>query len=118
METVVSGLPAGKGHIAKSIAFLGDTMIVNFGSATNSCQETDRLPASTGEDPCTELAERAGLWAFARRTHRAEGGRRAPLGHRAPQRHGTRRGSGDRHSSTPAPTAWTSSGRAGDSATR
>jgi glucose/arabinose dehydrogenase len=65
METVVSGLPAGKGHIAKSIAFLGDTMIVNFGSATNSCQETDRLPASKGHDPCTELAERAGLWAFA-----------------------------------------------------
>jgi glucose/arabinose dehydrogenase len=64
METVVSGLPAGKGHIAKSIAFLGDTMIVNFGSATNSCQATDRLPASKGRDPCPELAERAGLWAF------------------------------------------------------
>ena len=65
METVVSGLPAGKGHVAKSVAFLGDTMIVNFGSATNSCQETDRLPASKGRDPCTELTERAGLWAFA-----------------------------------------------------
>lgn len=65
METVVSGLPAGAGHIAKSVAFLGDTMIVNFGSETNSCQQTDRLPASPGKDPCPELAERAGLWAFA-----------------------------------------------------
>jgi len=64
METVVRGLPAGSGHVAKSIAFLGDTMIVNFGSETNSCQKTDRLPASPGKDPCPELAERAGLWAF------------------------------------------------------
>ena len=74
METVVSGLPAGKGHIAKSIAFLGDTMIVNFGSATNSCQETDRLPASKGHDPCTELAERARALGLRGRAHRAEGG--------------------------------------------
>ncbi|HJP56254.1 MAG TPA: PQQ-dependent sugar dehydrogenase [Gemmatimonadales bacterium] len=64
METVVSGLPAG-GHGAKSVIFLGDTMLVNFGSASNSCQQTDRLPASPGKDPCPELAERAGIWAFA-----------------------------------------------------
>lgn len=64
-ETVVSGLPVGGDHVAKSLVFVGDTMIVNFGSATNSCQETDRLPASRGHDPCRELAERAGLWAFA-----------------------------------------------------
>ena len=77
METVVSDLPSG-GHAAKSIAFLGDTMIVNFGSATNSCQATDRLPASRGRDPCPELAERAGLWAFpANRT-----GQKAGDGHR------------------------------------
>ena len=63
METVVSGLPSG-GHAAKSVIFLGDTMLVNFGSATNSCQQTDRLPASPGKDPCPELEIRAGIWAF------------------------------------------------------
>lgn len=64
METIASGLPVGGDHAAKSVAFLGDTMIVNFGSATNSCQKTNRLPASPGNDPCTELEKRAGLWAF------------------------------------------------------
>ena len=39
-------------------------MYVNIGSKTNSCQKTDRLPASPGNDPCTELRERAGIWRF------------------------------------------------------
>jgi glucose/arabinose dehydrogenase len=37
---------------------------VNIGSKTNSCQKTDRLPASPGVDPCTELEQRAGVWRF------------------------------------------------------
>ncbi|HEX7337833.1 MAG TPA: PQQ-dependent sugar dehydrogenase, partial [Gemmatimonadales bacterium] len=36
----------------------------NVGSKTNSCQKTDRLPASPGVDPCTELERRAGIWRF------------------------------------------------------
>jgi glucose/arabinose dehydrogenase len=64
-ETVVSGLPREGGHQAKSIAFgSGDAMYVNIGSKTNSCQKTDRLPASPGNDPCTELEQRAGVWRF------------------------------------------------------
>ncbi|HWN17814.1 MAG TPA: PQQ-dependent sugar dehydrogenase [Gemmatimonadales bacterium] len=64
-ETVVAGLPSEGGHQAKSIAFgPGDAMYVNIGSKTNSCQKTDRLPASTGNDPCTELEQRAGIWRF------------------------------------------------------
>jgi glucose/arabinose dehydrogenase len=39
-------------------------MYVNIGSKTNSCQKTDRLPASPGLDPCTELQRRAGIWRF------------------------------------------------------
>ncbi len=39
-------------------------MYVNIGSKTNSCQKTDRLPASPGNDPCTELEQRAGIWRF------------------------------------------------------
>ncbi len=63
-ETVVDRLPAG-GHGAKTFAFLGgDTLIVNIGSATNSCQREDRATRSPGEDPCAELETRAGLWRF------------------------------------------------------
>lgn len=63
-EQVVRSLPDG-GHAAKSFAFLGgDTLIVNFGSRTNSCQVSDRSYRSPGADPCTELNERAGLWRF------------------------------------------------------
>jgi glucose/arabinose dehydrogenase len=64
-ETIAAGLPDDGGHIAKSLAFgQGDTMYVNIGSKTNSCQETDRLPASPGRDPCRELDRRAGIWQF------------------------------------------------------
>ena len=64
-ETVVSELPSDGGHQAKSIAFgPGGAMYVNIGSKTNSCQKTDRLPASPGRDPCTELEQRAGIWRF------------------------------------------------------
>ena len=42
----------------------GDTLIVNIGSASNSCQERDRTAQSPGHDPCTELEARAGLWRF------------------------------------------------------
>jgi glucose/arabinose dehydrogenase len=64
-ETVVSGLPSDGGHVAKSLVFgPADAMYVNIGSKTNSCQKTDRLPASPGLDPCTELQRRAGIWRF------------------------------------------------------
>jgi glucose/arabinose dehydrogenase len=64
-ETIVAGLPTNGSHTAKSLAFgSGDTMFVVIGSATNSCQKIDRLPASPGKDPCTELETRAGIWQF------------------------------------------------------
>jgi glucose/arabinose dehydrogenase len=63
-EVIIDDLPTG-GHAAKSLAFLGgDTLIVNIGSKTNSCQLEDRSHRSPGHDPCTELEERAGLWQF------------------------------------------------------
>ncbi len=65
-EVIVRNLPAGRGHIAKTIALgEGNALYVNVGSQTNSCQRTDRLPASPGHDPCTELETRAGIWRFA-----------------------------------------------------
>ncbi|HET8648651.1 MAG TPA: PQQ-dependent sugar dehydrogenase [Gemmatimonadales bacterium] len=63
-ETVASGLPVGGDHPAKSIAFSGDSMFVNFGSADNSCQEKNRSDRSPGRSPCTELDTRAGIWVF------------------------------------------------------
>jgi len=63
-EVIVSGLPTGV-HGAKTFAFLGgDSLVVNIGSRTNSCQREDRAYRSPGEDPCTELETRAGLWLF------------------------------------------------------
>ena len=64
-ETVVADLPSDGGHQAKSLAFgTGNAMYVNIGSKSNSCQKTDRLPGSPGNDPCTELERRAGIWRF------------------------------------------------------
>jgi glucose/arabinose dehydrogenase len=76
-DVVVEDLPTG-GHAAKALAFLGgDTLIVNIGSETNSCQREDRSDRSPGRDPCTELEKRAGLWRFstARRQRPADGTR-------------------------------------------
>jgi glucose/arabinose dehydrogenase len=64
-ETVVSNLPDEGGHRAKSLAFGRDgAMYVTIGSATNSCQESDRKDRSPGKDPCVELERRAGIWQF------------------------------------------------------
>jgi len=65
-EPIVTGLPAGGDHPAKSIALgPGGALFVNVGSATNSCQERNRASRSPGRDPCTELETRAGIWRFA-----------------------------------------------------
>jgi glucose/arabinose dehydrogenase len=77
-EVIVEGLPTS-GHSAKTVARLGgDTLIVSIGSRSNSCQRSDRSYRSPGQDPCPELATRAGLWQFsASRT-----GQRQADGHR------------------------------------
>src|SRR5690606_17747816 len=62
---IVAGLPADGDHPSKTIEFLDDnTMFVNIGSATNSCQIDNRQLESPGIDPCPELDERAGVWVF------------------------------------------------------
>ena len=64
-DVIVKDLPTG-GHSAKNLALAPDgrTLFVNIGSATNSCQVADRSNESRGEDPCPELAYRAGVWRF------------------------------------------------------
>lgn len=61
---VVSGLPTG-GHTAKTLAMGKDGFLyVDHGSATNSCQIEDRKVRSPGQQPCAELAVRAGIWRY------------------------------------------------------
>ncbi len=64
-EVVVGGLPADGDHINKTIV-LSDKgeLMVNIGSASNSCQEENRLVESPGVEPCPELDVRAGIWTF------------------------------------------------------
>ncbi|HEY8259156.1 MAG TPA: PQQ-dependent sugar dehydrogenase [Gemmatimonadales bacterium] len=64
-ETIVEDLPVGGNHQSKSVVVGGgDSMFVSIGSATNSCQRSDRHARSPGIDPCTELDRRAGIWQF------------------------------------------------------
>ena len=64
-ETIVGDLPDEGNHRTKTLAFPGgDVMLVKIGSATNSCQQSDRQPRSPGKDPCKELERHAGIWRF------------------------------------------------------
>jgi glucose/arabinose dehydrogenase len=64
-EVVVSGIPLDPGHRARNFAIGSDgALYMNVGSATNSCQKKDRANESMGNDPCTELETRAGIWKY------------------------------------------------------
>jgi glucose/arabinose dehydrogenase len=63
-DLIVSGLPAGPYHRAKSIVVDDSWLFVNVGSPSNSCQEEDRTPGSPGLDPCPALEDYAGVWRF------------------------------------------------------
>jgi glucose/arabinose dehydrogenase len=62
---VVAGLPVGGSHTAKTLAMGKDGFLfVDHGSASNSCQVEDRKSKSPGQEPCQELAVRAGIWRY------------------------------------------------------
>jgi glucose/arabinose dehydrogenase len=64
-EVVVSGLPSTSDHISKTLVLANpQTLFVNIGSASNSCQVANRQNESPGVFPCTELPVRAGVWRF------------------------------------------------------
>jgi glucose/arabinose dehydrogenase len=75
-DTLVHGLPDRNSHTAKSIALgSGGALFVNIGSPTNACQPIgqDRQEGVMGEDPCTQLETRAGVWRFdANRMHQTQ----------------------------------------------
>lgn len=64
-QVVVEGIPISGDHNARN--FIIDshgTLFLNVGTATNSCQRANRTLHSPGEDPCTELNTRGGIWKF------------------------------------------------------
>ncbi len=64
-EVIVSGLPLGGNHPMHPFAIDTDGWLyVDVASATNSCQQQDRMPMSPGIKPCTELETRGGIWRY------------------------------------------------------
>ena len=67
---IVSGLPLTGDHPMHPFVIDADGwMYVDVASATNACQERNRMLESPGIKPCTELQTRAGIWRYnARKT--------------------------------------------------
>jgi glucose/arabinose dehydrogenase len=64
-ETIVAGMPLDGDHPMHPFIIDADgSLFVSMGSATNSCEVKNRMPHSTGNDPCTELETRAGIWRY------------------------------------------------------
>lgn len=64
-ETIVSGLPLAGDHPMHPFIITADgTMYVDVASATNSCQQQNRMLKSPGLSPCTELETRGGIWSY------------------------------------------------------
>ncbi|RMH19676.1 MAG: sorbosone dehydrogenase [Gemmatimonadetes bacterium] len=63
-EVIVSGLPAGTSHSAKSIVVADGWVYVNIGGPSNACQAQARTQGSPGLDPCPQLERRGGIWRF------------------------------------------------------
>jgi glucose/arabinose dehydrogenase/mono/diheme cytochrome c family protein len=63
--TVVSGLPLTGDHpMHPFVIDAQGAMYVDVASATNACQTKNRIPKSPGDNPCTELETRAGIWLY------------------------------------------------------
>jgi glucose/arabinose dehydrogenase/cytochrome c553 len=64
-ETILSGIPITGDHPMHPFAIdeVGK-LFVSMGSATNACEKENRMPHSSGNDPCTELDTRAGIWLY------------------------------------------------------
>jgi glucose/arabinose dehydrogenase/mono/diheme cytochrome c family protein len=64
-ETIVSKLPLGGDHPMHPF-IIGDdgSMYVDVATVTNSCQPKNRQPKVPGDNPCTELETRGGVWRY------------------------------------------------------
>jgi glucose/arabinose dehydrogenase/cytochrome c553 len=64
-ETILRDMPVTGDHPMHPFAIDADgNLFVSMGSATNTCEVENRMPHSPGNDPCTELETRAGIWRY------------------------------------------------------
>ena len=64
-EVIVSGLPLTGDHpMHPFVIDAKGKLFVDIGSATNACDVRNRMPMSPGNDPCTELQTRGGIWRY------------------------------------------------------
>jgi glucose/arabinose dehydrogenase/mono/diheme cytochrome c family protein len=64
-DVVLRGLPITGDHPMHPLAIDNDgNLFVTMGSATNACEQKNRMPHSPGNDPCTEAETRAGIWRY------------------------------------------------------
>lgn len=72
-DTIIHSIPFQPGHSTRNFAITKDGVLyLNIGSPGNACQAPpkDRAAGVPGENPCTELETRAGIWRFdARKTN-------------------------------------------------
>jgi len=64
-EVIVSGMPLTGDHpMHPFVIDSKGNLFVDLGSATNTCEEKNRMPGSVGLKPCTEQKTRAGIWRY------------------------------------------------------
>jgi glucose/arabinose dehydrogenase/cytochrome c5 len=64
-EIIVSGLPITGDHpMHPFIIDAKGNLFVDLGTATNACEEKNRVPNSPGRQPCTEKETRGGTWRY------------------------------------------------------
>jgi glucose/arabinose dehydrogenase/mono/diheme cytochrome c family protein len=64
-EVIVSGLPITGDHpMHPFIIDAQGNLFVDVGSATNACEEKNRVPHSPGRQPCSEKETRGGTWRY------------------------------------------------------
>jgi len=64
-EIIVHNLPITGDHPMHPFIIGEDgSLYVDLGSATNACQTQNRMAGSAGNDPCTELETRGGIWRY------------------------------------------------------
>lgn len=64
-ETILSGMPLTGDHPMHPFSIDDDgNLFVTSASQTNVCEVSNRMPHSPGNDPCTELETRGGIWRY------------------------------------------------------
>ncbi|WP_141702054.1 PQQ-dependent sugar dehydrogenase [Methyloceanibacter stevinii] len=65
LETIVSGMPLTGDHPMHPFAIDDEgNLFLSSASATNTCEVKNRMPHSPGQEPCTELDTRGGVWRY------------------------------------------------------